>query len=128
MTAKPIPEGYQTLTPNLTLDNGLRALTLYENGYGPEVLRKPVMSSKLIHSESFRCSSVPRVRCACRPPLALGPAPVPGAPSRRLVDLRMGQLKAVLRTRVVAENSRLRFMPPAAGPVLGPAGAVRARS
>jgi PhnB protein len=51
MTAKPIPEGYHSLTPNLTVDSGLEALTFYENAFGAEVLRKLVMGGKLMHSE-----------------------------------------------------------------------------
>jgi len=42
MTAKPIPEGHHSLSPNLTVDNGLEALTFYENGFGAEVPRKLV--------------------------------------------------------------------------------------
>src|SRR3954453_18503413 len=51
MTAKPIPEGYHTLTPNLTVDRGLEALSFYEKAFGAEVVRKLVMDGKLMHSE-----------------------------------------------------------------------------
>ena len=51
MTAKPIPEGYHSLTPNLTVSNGLEALDFYEQAFGAEVIRKLVMGSKLMHSE-----------------------------------------------------------------------------
>jgi PhnB protein len=51
MTAKPIPEGYHSLTPNLTVSNGLEALTFYEKAFGAEVIRKLVMGGKLMHSE-----------------------------------------------------------------------------
>jgi uncharacterized glyoxalase superfamily protein PhnB len=54
MTAKSIPEGHHSLTPNLTVDNGLEALTFYENGFGADVLRKHVIGSKLMHAESGR--------------------------------------------------------------------------
>jgi uncharacterized glyoxalase superfamily protein PhnB len=37
MTAKPIP-GLPLPHPDLTVDNGLEALTFYENGFGAEVL------------------------------------------------------------------------------------------
>ena len=51
MTAKPIPEGYHSLTPNLTVANGLEALDFYERAFGAEVLRKLVMGGKLMYSE-----------------------------------------------------------------------------
>jgi PhnB protein len=51
MTAKPIPEGYHSLTPNLTVANGLEALSFYEQAFGAEVIRKLVMGGKLMHSE-----------------------------------------------------------------------------
>ena len=51
MTAKPIPEGYHSLTPNLTVANGLEALDFYEKAFGAEVIRKLVMGGKLMHSE-----------------------------------------------------------------------------
>ena len=51
MTAKPIPEGYHSLTPHLTVANGLEALGFYERAFGAEVLRKLVMGGKLMHSE-----------------------------------------------------------------------------
>src|SRR3954462_4646080 len=51
MTATPIPEGYHSLTPNLTVANGLEALDFYAKAFGAEVIRKLVMGSKLMHSE-----------------------------------------------------------------------------
>jgi len=51
MTAKPIPEGYHSLTPNLTVDRGLEALDFYAQAFGAEVVRKLVMDGKLMHSE-----------------------------------------------------------------------------
>jgi PhnB protein len=51
MTAKPIPEGYHSLTPNLTVANGLEALSFYQSAFGAEVVRKLVMDGKLMHSE-----------------------------------------------------------------------------
>src|SRR3954453_13115451 len=51
MTAKPIPEGYHSLTPNLTVSNGVEALDFYGNAFGAEVVRKLVMGGKLMHSE-----------------------------------------------------------------------------
>jgi PhnB protein len=51
MTAKPIPEGYHALTPNLTVDRGLEALDFYAKAFGAEVVRKLVMGGKLMHAE-----------------------------------------------------------------------------
>src|SRR3954454_5108083 len=51
MTAKPIPEGYHSLTPNLTVANGLEALSFYQSAFGAEVVRKLVLDGKLMHSE-----------------------------------------------------------------------------
>jgi PhnB protein len=51
MTAKPIPEGYHSLTPHVTVANGLEALDFYAQAFGAEVVRKLVMGSKLMHSE-----------------------------------------------------------------------------
>src|SRR4051812_39409799 len=51
MTAKPIPDGYHTLTPSLTVQRGLDALEFYERAFGAEVIRKLVMDGKLMHSE-----------------------------------------------------------------------------
>jgi PhnB protein len=51
MTAKPIPEGYHSLTPNLTVARGLEALDFYVQAFGAEVVRKLVMGGRLMHSE-----------------------------------------------------------------------------
>jgi len=51
MTAKPIPEGYHSLTPNLTVAAGLEAIDFYAKAFGAEVVRKLVMGGKLMHSE-----------------------------------------------------------------------------
>jgi len=51
MTAKPIPEGYPALIPNVTVARGLEALDFYEKAFGAEVVRKLVMGGKLMHSE-----------------------------------------------------------------------------
>jgi PhnB protein len=51
MTAKPIPEGFHSVTPCLAVDGGLEALSFYERAFGAEVLRKLVLGGKLMHSE-----------------------------------------------------------------------------
>ncbi len=51
MTVKPIPEGYHTLTPHLTVGTGLEALEFYERAFGAEIVRKLVMGGKVMHAE-----------------------------------------------------------------------------
>src|SRR4051812_43643497 len=51
MSVKPIPEGFHTLTPVLTVDGGVEALDFYERAFGAEVRLKLVMGGKLIPSE-----------------------------------------------------------------------------
>jgi len=51
MSAKPIPDGYRSITPGLTVDRGLDALAYYERAFGAEVVRKLVLDGKLMHSE-----------------------------------------------------------------------------
>jgi PhnB protein len=58
MTAKPIPEGFHSLTPVLTVANGLEALDFYEQAFGAEVLRKLVMGGKLMYSELRLADSI----------------------------------------------------------------------
>jgi PhnB protein len=51
MTVKPVPEGFHTITPVLTVKGGLAALDFYERAFGAEVRLKLVMGEKLMHSE-----------------------------------------------------------------------------
>jgi PhnB protein len=51
MTAKPIPDGYRAITPNLTVDRGMDALDYYEQAFGAEVVRKLVLDGKVMHAE-----------------------------------------------------------------------------
>jgi PhnB protein len=51
MTAKPIPEGFHTVTPVLTVEGGVEALSFYERAFGAKVVRRLVMGGKLMHSE-----------------------------------------------------------------------------
>lgn len=51
MPVKPIPEGFHTLTPHLTVDRGLEALTFYERAFGAHTVRKLEMGGKLMHAE-----------------------------------------------------------------------------
>jgi PhnB protein len=45
MSAKPIPDGYRAITPNLTVERGLDALAYYERAFGAEVVRQPSCAS-----------------------------------------------------------------------------------
>jgi PhnB protein len=51
MSVKPIPEGYHTVTPVLSVDGGVEALAFYERAFGAEVRMKLVLGGKLMHSE-----------------------------------------------------------------------------
>jgi PhnB protein len=48
---KPIPEGFHSITPGITVAAGLDALDFYQRAFGAEVVRKLVMGGKLMHSE-----------------------------------------------------------------------------
>jgi PhnB protein len=51
MSVKPIPEGYHSVTPYLTVDDGKAALDFYVRAFGAtEVLRLP-MNDKIGHAE-----------------------------------------------------------------------------
>jgi PhnB protein len=51
MTVKPIPEGYHSVTPYLSIDGAAEALRWYEKAFGAtEVLRLP-MGDKIGHAE-----------------------------------------------------------------------------
>jgi PhnB protein len=51
MPVKPIPEGFHTVTPVLSVEGGVEALGFYERAFGAEVRLKLVMGGKLMHSE-----------------------------------------------------------------------------
>ncbi len=81
MTAKPIPDGYHTVTPCLTVEGGVEALAFYERAFGAEVLRRLVLGGKLMHSELRIGSSMVCVNDAfpefgSTAPDADGPVPV----------------------------------------------------
>lgn len=51
MTVKAIPEGYHSVTPYITVDDGNAALDFYQRAFGAtEVLRLP-MGDKIAHAE-----------------------------------------------------------------------------
>jgi PhnB protein len=51
MPVNPIPEGFHTVTPCLTVSGGVEALSFYGRAFGAETLRKLVLDGKLMHSE-----------------------------------------------------------------------------
>ena len=49
---KPVPEGYYTVTPQLTLDNAAQAIDWYKKGLGAEELSRSVgPDGKIMHAE-----------------------------------------------------------------------------
>ena len=48
---KPIPDGFHSITPTITVAAGLEALDFYQRAFGAEVVRKLVMDGKLMHAE-----------------------------------------------------------------------------
>jgi PhnB protein len=81
MTVKPIPDGFHTVTPCLTVEGGVEALEFYERAFGAEVLRRLVMSGKLMYSElrvggSIVCLSDPFPEFGSAAPDRDGPVPV----------------------------------------------------
>jgi len=52
MPAKPIPEGYHSVTPYLIVKGGVQALEFYKKAFGAEELfRMPVPDGKIGHAE-----------------------------------------------------------------------------
>lgn len=52
MAAKPIPEGYHTLTPYLAVEDASRAIDFYKRAFGAEeVVRMPGPDGKIGHAE-----------------------------------------------------------------------------
>jgi PhnB protein len=52
MAAKPIPEGYHSLTPYLAVEDAARAIDFYREAFGAqELLRMPGPDGKIAHAE-----------------------------------------------------------------------------
>ena len=52
MATKPIPEGYNTLTPYLAVEDAERAIEFYKDAFGAEeVVRMPGPDGKIAHAE-----------------------------------------------------------------------------
>lgn len=51
MSVKPIPEGYHSVTPYLTLDDAAAAIEFYEKAFGATVVTRMDMGGKVGHAE-----------------------------------------------------------------------------
>jgi PhnB protein len=52
MSAKPIPEGYHTLTPSLAVDDAAQAIEFYKQAFGAtERARMPAPDGRIAHAE-----------------------------------------------------------------------------
>jgi PhnB protein len=52
MAVKPIPEGYHTVTPYLTIRGAARAIEFYQRAFGAEeLMRMPGPEGKIMHAE-----------------------------------------------------------------------------
>src|ERR1700756_88431 len=50
--ARPVPEGYRTITPNLVCRNAARAIDFYKTAFGAtEVHRAPGPNGEIMHAE-----------------------------------------------------------------------------
>lgn len=82
MPAKPIPDGYHTVTPYLLVDGGAAAIEFYKKAFGAtELLRMPMPDGRLGHAEIKIGDSPIMLADACgemgfRGPNALGGTPV----------------------------------------------------
>jgi PhnB protein len=78
MMAKPIPEGYHTLTPYLSVGNAAEAIEFYKRAFGAkERGRMPAPDGKIAHAEleigdSVVMLSDPFPQATSRPPKELG--------------------------------------------------------
>jgi len=78
MPAKPIPEGYHSLTPFLAVDDAARAIEFYKQAFGAQERgRMPGPEGKIAHAElqigdSAVMLSDPFPQSTCRPPKELG--------------------------------------------------------
>jgi PhnB protein len=78
---KPIPEGYHTVTPYLTLSDSAKAIEFYKKAFGAtEHFRMETPDGKIMHAEIQIGDSVimlsDAMTDACRTPESLGGSPV----------------------------------------------------
>ena len=78
MPAKPIPEGYHSLTPYLVVDHAAQAIEFYKRAFGArERMSMPSPDGKIAHAELEIGDSLMMLadafeQSACRPPKELG--------------------------------------------------------
>ena len=78
MAAKPIPEGYHSVSPALTIDGAAEAIDFYERAFGAkERLRMPGPDGEIAHAEleigdSVVMLSDPFPQSSVKPPSQLG--------------------------------------------------------
>ena len=78
MSAKPIPEGYHSLTPSLAVDDAAQAIEFYKHAFGAtERARMPAPDGRIAHAELEIGDSVLTLadtfdQSAYRPPKELG--------------------------------------------------------
>jgi PhnB protein len=78
MPAKPIPEGYQTITPYLVVDDAAQAIEFYGRAFGAkELFRMPAPDGKIGHAEiqigdSRVMLADPFPQAGAKPPKELG--------------------------------------------------------
>jgi PhnB protein len=82
MAAKPIPEGFHTLTPYLTVKDAPRAIEFYKQAFGAEVLSihyapdRRIMSAHLKIGDSILLLNEEFAEMGAKSPLSLGDSPV----------------------------------------------------
>jgi PhnB protein len=78
MAVKPIPEGYHTLTPSLSVDNATEAIDFYKRAFGAtERQRMPGPDGTIAHAELLIGDSIvmladPFPQATTKPPKELG--------------------------------------------------------
>jgi PhnB protein len=78
MGVKPVPEGYHTVIPSLTVDNASKAIDFYKKAFGAkERLRMPMPDGRVAHAEleigdSVLMLSDPFEQATTKPPKDVG--------------------------------------------------------
>ena len=82
MLAKPIPEGFHSVTPSLVVSNAKEALTFYKKAFdAKEIYQFPTPDGKILHSmiqigDSFVMLSDEFPSMGMRSPLTIGGTPI----------------------------------------------------
>src|SRR5688572_21651118 len=81
MKAKPIPEGYHTVTPYLIVRDAARAMDFYKRAFNAtELVRMPGPGGKIMHAEIKIGDSPIMFADECPEMKALGPQTIGGSP------------------------------------------------